>query len=166
MTLLLDLAGHNHLSGLGDTAMTHNPQTFTSGPAPVKGKWSRVQKGLLSPDVASDMNQSPRLRSKGESPSIRCCLKTMKRGIQNRGEFKQLGLLQAPGKQFSRDSLTAGYLGLFNYRPLMIARGRERGGRRCQQWKWQTSSKLAWESAARFPLSKFASLIMLCLFRY
>lgn len=36
LTLLLDLAGHSRLSGLGDTAMTHNPQNFTSGPAPVR----------------------------------------------------------------------------------------------------------------------------------
>lgn len=78
--------------------------------------------------MASDRNQSPCLRSKGESPSICCPLKNVKRGIKNRGEFKKLGLLQAPGKQFSRDSLAAGYLGLFNYRPLVITRERKRGG--------------------------------------
>lgn len=116
-----------------------------------QGKWSRVQKELLSPDVVSETNQSHPLRSKGESPSICCRLKNTKRGIKNCGEFKKLGLLQAPGKQFSKDPLAARYLGLFNYRPLMITHETERGGGKCQQWKWQKSYKLAWESATWFP---------------
>jgi hypothetical protein len=64
--------------------------------------------------MASDLNQSPPLRSKGKSLLICCRLKNVKRGIKNHGEFKKQGLLQTPGKQFSRDTLDARYLGVFN----------------------------------------------------
>lgn len=36
LTLLMDLTGHNRLSGLGESAVNHNPQTFTSGPATIR----------------------------------------------------------------------------------------------------------------------------------
>jgi hypothetical protein len=61
-------------------------------------------------------------------------LKHRKRSIKNHGEYKNLSLLQKPGKQFSREVLAASYLGLFNYWQLMITvkeRWRENSNNEC-----------------------------------